>query len=364
MRPGAPGDCATTRSRRWRHSPSSASVALRNALLFEAVADESRRHMLGRVADAIVATEAADDHVQYWNAAAEQDAQMPERRALNRVLAELLSSELGDADGSAQGPARRRRRDRHRGQALARRAGAVAVVAAADMSGGDGRPGTCSRCATSPRCAHWSSSRAISWPPSPAQIAYAADLDLRLRGDATLGEEARAYSVRFIASEAERLNRLVDGLLSAARLRRVRSASSSPRSMSPTSRATSPSGSAVTRRCTSSRWSLPRDSRPGRRRTTCARCSSTSTTRSSTRPPRRVTLRVRKRRRVVEMRVSDEGIGISERDQRNLFQKFFRVDAGMSSGIRGIGLGLYLVRSLPWVGASGSMSEERARRSW
>ena len=40
-----------------------------------------------------------------------------------------------------------------------------------------------------------------------------------------------------------------------------------------------------------------------------------------------VTVRVRKRRRVVELRVSDEGIGISERDQRNLFRKFFRVDA-------------------------------------
>ena len=47
---------------------------------------------------------------------------------------------------------------------------------------------------------------------------------------------------------------------------------------------------------------------------------------------------------MVEVRVSDEGIGISERDQRNLFQKFFRVDAAMSRGIRGIGLGLYLVR--------------------
>ena len=61
-------------------------------------------------------------------------------------------------------------------------------------------------------------------------------------------------------------------------------------------------------------------------------------------PGEPVTVRVRKRRRVVELRVSDEGIGISERDQRNLFQKFFRVDAAMSRGIRGIGLGLYLVR--------------------
>jgi signal transduction histidine kinase len=57
-----------------------------------------------------------------------------------------------------------------------------------------------------------------------------------------------------------------------------------------------------------------------------------------------VTVRARRRGRVVEVRVQDEGIGISERDQRNLFRKFFRVDAEMSRGIRGIGLGLYLVR--------------------
>src|SRR5262249_14591265 len=57
-----------------------------------------------------------------------------------------------------------------------------------------------------------------------------------------------------------------------------------------------------------------------------------------------VTLRARRREGVIEVRVSDQGIGISERDQRNLFRKFFRVDAAMSRGIRGIGLGLYLVR--------------------
>lgn len=46
----------------------------------------------------------------------------------------------------------------------------------------------------------------------------------------------------------------------------------------------------------------------------------------------------------VEVRVGDEGIGISEADQRNLFRKFFRADARMTRGIRGIGLGLYLTR--------------------
>ena len=57
-----------------------------------------------------------------------------------------------------------------------------------------------------------------------------------------------------------------------------------------------------------------------------------------------VAVRARRRGRVVEVRVQDEGIGISERDQRNLFRKFFRVDASQRGGIRGVGLGLFLVR--------------------
>ena len=55
-------------------------------------------------------------------------------------------------------------------------------------------------------------------------------------------------------------------------------------------------------------------------------------------------MQARGRGRLVEVRVQDEGIGISELDQRNLFRKFFRVDAVLSRGIRGIGLGLFLVR--------------------
>ena len=52
-----------------------------------------------------------------------------------------------------------------------------------------------------------------------------------------------------------------------------------------------------------------------------------------------VTVSGARRLDVVEVRVADEGIGISVADQRNLFRKFFRADARMTRGIRGIGLG-------------------------
>jgi signal transduction histidine kinase len=57
-----------------------------------------------------------------------------------------------------------------------------------------------------------------------------------------------------------------------------------------------------------------------------------------------VKVQARGRGSLVEIRVSDQGIGISELDQRNLFRKFFRVDASQRGGIRGVGLGLFLVR--------------------
>ena len=168
-----------------------------------------------------------------------------------------------------------------------------------------------------------------------------------LREDASFGEEDRATFVRYIASEAERLNRLVEACSAPRGSRRARSGCE----LAPVDVA------AVARDVAS--WAGGRSEQhklalvlpPGgaladadadRVRQVLINLIDNAIKYSP--DGGTVTVRVRKRRRVVELRVSDEGIGISERDQRNLFQKFFRVDAAMSRGIRGIGLGLYLVR--------------------
>lgn len=44
--------------------------------------------------------------------------------------------------------------------------------------------------------------------------------------------------------------------------------------------------------------------------------------------------------------VRDEGIGIAPADQRLIFEKFYRVDANMTRGVSGSGLGLYICREL------------------
>ena len=104
----------------------SASVALRNALLYEAVADEKDRvaAILGRVADAIVATD-ADGRVVLWNAAAEQITQIPERRASIACWASCsrASSATPTARRRACSPARARSPPRCGSRAPARSCG-------------------------------------------------------------------------------------------------------------------------------------------------------------------------------------------------------------------------------------------------
>ncbi len=50
--------------------------------------------------------------------------------------------------------------------------------------------------------------------------------------------------------------------------------------------------------------------------------------------------------RTMRISVADDGIGIADSDIDDIFSKFFRVDAAMSGGVSGTGLGLYIVREL------------------
>jgi signal transduction histidine kinase len=54
-----------------------------------------------------------------------------------------------------------------------------------------------------------------------------------------------------------------------------------------------------------------------------------------------VVLRVLRREEIVELCIIDQGIGISEEDQKHLFERFFR--GGNATVIQGTGLGLHLV---------------------
>jgi signal transduction histidine kinase len=49
---------------------------------------------------------------------------------------------------------------------------------------------------------------------------------------------------------------------------------------------------------------------------------------------------------MVTVRVSDQGIGITPEDADRLFERFFRVDNGLARSTKGVGLGLYICKSL------------------
>jgi two-component system phosphate regulon sensor histidine kinase PhoR len=48
----------------------------------------------------------------------------------------------------------------------------------------------------------------------------------------------------------------------------------------------------------------------------------------------------------LRLAVSDQGLGIPAAEQRRVFEKFYRLDPGMTRGIGGTGLGLYICREL------------------
>jgi signal transduction histidine kinase len=48
----------------------------------------------------------------------------------------------------------------------------------------------------------------------------------------------------------------------------------------------------------------------------------------------------------VRIDVSDDGPGIPLSEQERIFEKFYRLDAGMKGGVGGSGLGLYISREI------------------
>jgi len=63
------------------------------------------------------------------------------------------------------------------------------------------------------------------------------------------------------------------------------------------------------------------------------------------RPPRRVRVRTWRRNGSAYLEVTDNGIGIPESERERVFQRFYRSDTALARRERGVGLGLYLVRS-------------------
>ena len=206
----------------------SAAVALRNALLYERVAQEkdAGEAILAQVADAIVASD-ADDRITRWNAAAERVTGLRARRVLGRELGELLRSELGDSDGTARAALEAASAGTSAPMEIRLERGGreiwLSITGASLRDPREERPGTvfAIRDVSDERRLDQVKSDFVATvshelrTPLTSIYGFAETL---LRADTTFGEDDRATFVRYIATEAERLTRLVDGLLSATRL--------------------------------------------------------------------------------------------------------------------------------------------------
>jgi len=61
---------------------------------------------------------------------------------------------------------------------------------------------------------------------------------------------------------------------------------------------------------------------------------------------KRITIRTSLGNNFVFAEVEDKGIGIPEKDQKKIFEKFFRVSAGNVHNVKGSGLGLSIVKHI------------------
>ena len=59
----------------------------------------------------------------------------------------------------------------------------------------------------------------------------------------------------------------------------------------------------------------------------------------------RISISARRRPESVEVRISDQGVGIPRADQQRIFSKFYRAESP-GPGVHGTGLGLFLARGL------------------
>ena len=193
-----------------------ASVALSNAELYQRVAVEREQSVaiLANVADGIVAVD-RDGHVVVWNAAAQQITGVPTTEALGRTTAQVLQRNLESDDGVGANRLVSIMRGGEEvwlslSEAVMRDpTGAVAgrIFAFRDISAERGVEQMKSEFVS-----------AVSHQlraPLTSIYGFAQTL---LRQDIEFGDHERRTFLSYIASESERLTRIVDKLLNVARL--------------------------------------------------------------------------------------------------------------------------------------------------
>jgi PAS domain S-box-containing protein len=328
----------------------STSAALSNAELYQRVALEKERSfaILANIADGIVAVD-REGKVVLWNAAAEQITGVPGEDALGRTPIEVLQRTLESDTDTLQGdrlvPIMRGREEVLLSvtEAIMRDpAGAVSgrIFAFRDISA--------DRLVEQMKSDFVSTVSHELRTPLTSIYGFAQTL---LRRDVTFGDEERLTFLGYIASESQRLTAIVDALLNVARLEtgdlHVSISSTDVRDVVGQVVQTVREAGANTH---SFVVDLPEEplaanADPDKLRQVFSILLENAVKYSPAGGT--VTVGAERKRDTVEVSVADEGLGIPQADQDQIFRKFYR-GAGAESrvGAGGTGLGLFIARGL------------------
>jgi PAS domain S-box-containing protein len=328
----------------------STSAALSNAELYQRVALERERSVaiLANIADGIVAVD-RDGKVVLWNSSAEVITGVPAPAALGRTPLDVLQRSLEAPEEGARGdrlvPIMRGREEVWLSvtEAVMRDPlGAVAgrIFAFRDISG--------DRLVEQVKSDFVSTVSHELRTPLTSIYGFAETL---LRQDVMFGEEERQTFLRYIASESQRLTTIVDTLLNVARLDtgdlKVNVAETDVRDVVGQVLETVSAAEANGHSFVVDLPDEPLTARadPEKLRQVCAILVDNALRYSP--DGGTVTVGAALRQETVEVSVSDEGTGIPQADQEQIFRKFYRgADAEQRAGAGGTGLGLFIARGL------------------
>jgi PAS domain S-box-containing protein len=324
------------------------SAALSNAELYRDVAEEKERSeaILANIADGIVAVD-REGTIVLWNSMAEQITGVQAGDALGRRLADTLQRDLTSGEEEAAG---------EREVTIARGGKevwlALTEAAMRDASGNVGGRIFAFRDVSSERAVEEMKSDFVATvshelrTPLTSIYGFAETL---LRADIAFDERERATFLSTIASESERLIRIVDDLLNVARLEAgMLGLAVQPTDLGEVIRAEVGRVEAgLDRRHTLAvdlDDDLNVDADPDRVAQVLHHLVDNAVKFSPSGGT--ITIVGRRRNDTVELRVRDEGVGLSPVERQRVFTKFFRGGTGEEVAAHGTGLGLFLARGL------------------
>jgi len=328
----------------------SASAALSNAELYQRVALEKERSfaILANIADGIVAVD-REGEVVLWNDAAEKITGVPAEDALGRtpvqVLQRTLESETDTPQGDRLVPIMRGREEVLLSVTEAVMRDPAGVVAGRIFAFRD---------ISADRLVEQMKSDFVSTvshelrTPLTSIYGFAETL---LRRDVMFGDEERLTFLGYIASESQRLTGIVDALLNVARLDtgdlKVHLAPTDVRDVVgqvvQSAQEAGANGHSFVVDLPSEPLAANAD--PDKLRQVFSILLDNALKYSPVGGT--VTVGAERKRETVEVSVADEGVGIPQADQDQIFRKFYRgTDAESRVGAGGTGLGLFIARGL------------------